>query len=69
MGRKVAVSVFFIGRLLYARLSLYSTHETGMIISTLQERRVELVGEVTSSGVPSSCNIKIQANMIWECKT
>lgn len=58
------MTVFFIGRLLYARLSLYSTHET-----TLRERRVELVAEVTGSGVPSSCNIKIQANMIWGCRT
>lgn len=69
MGKKVAVTVFFIGHLLYAGLSLYFTHETGIIISTLRERRVELVGEVTGSGVPSSCNIKIQANVIWGCRT
>lgn len=70
VGKKAAVTVLFIGHLLYARVSLYSTHETGIIISTLQERRVDLVGEVTGSGVPSSCNnIKIQANMIWGCRT
>lgn len=45
VGKKIAVNLSLIGHLLGARPSLCPTHEYGLIISTLQVRKMEFVGD------------------------